>query len=147
MIVLYSNSNSTKSAIEKTVKNSDILSLHLPLNEKTKHMIDARMFALMKKGAYFINVSRGGIVDQKALIKALKSKRIAGAALDVFEGEPVKEMDSGIAKDIIELAKMDNVITTPHIAYRTEETRERLGDEMVRNIRSCVEGKPINVVN
>ncbi|MDE1768597.1 MAG: 3-phosphoglycerate dehydrogenase [Candidatus Micrarchaeota archaeon] len=147
MKVKYANTKTPKEEVDEIIKTSDIISLHTPLTKDTKHLIDEHRIKMMKKGVYFINVSRGGVVDQKALIKALKSGHIAGAALDVFENESIKELDSGIDKEIIELAKMSNVITTPHMAYNTNEMFERMGEEIILNIKSCINGKPINVVN
>lgn len=147
MKVKYSNSRTPLRVVDNIIKTSDILSLHLPLNEKTRHLMNAKRIRMMKKGAYFVNVSRGGLVDQKALVKALKSGYIAGAALDVFEDEPARELTKGVPRAIVGLAKMDNVIATPHIAYNTNEMRERVGEEIIANLKSCIKDKPINVVN
>ncbi len=146
MKVEYCNSK-TASRIDKILRVSDVVSLHLPLNGNTKHIMNSRRLGLMKKGAYLINVSRGGLVDQKALARALKSGSIAGAALDVFEDEPRRETSKGVSKDIIGLSRMGNVIATPHIAYNTTDMTERMGEEIIRNIESCIKGRPINVVN
>ncbi len=110
----------------------------ISLNSNTKHIMNSRTLGLMKKGTYLINVSRGGLADQKAVARPLKSGHIAGAALDVFEGVP---------KDIIELSRMSNVIATPHIAYNTTDITECMDEEIISNIGSCIKRRPINVVN
>jgi D-3-phosphoglycerate dehydrogenase len=122
------------------VRRSDFVSMHAPLNTETHHMMSLQQFQAMKKSALFINNGRGPTVDEAALAKALQEGWIAGAALDVFEQEPV---DTGNP-----LLKMDNVIVTPHIASATArmapETRRRLG----REIATVLQGKwPRSAVN
>jgi phosphoglycerate dehydrogenase-like enzyme len=146
MKVKYANSKTSPKEVDEIIKTSDILSLHMPLNGKTKNIIDSRRIKMMKKGSYLINVSRGGLIDQKALVQALKSGHIAGAGLDVFQNEPFGKSVS-VSKEVRAIAKMDNVIATPHIAYNTQEMFERMGDEIISDIKSCIKGKPINVVN
>ena len=121
-------------------QRSDFLSMHAPLNSETQHLMSDKQFKAMKTSAIFINNGRGPTVDEKALIEALKQKEIAGAALDVFEQEPVDPMNP--------LLHMDNVIVTPHIASATArmapETRRRLG----REIATVLQGKwPRSAVN
>lgn len=99
--------------LEVLLRESDFVTIHVPLTEHTRHMIGAEELALMKKTAYIINTARGAIINEKALIKALKTGKIAGAALDVLEKEPVNSNNP--------LLKMDNVIITPHIAGRNAE--------------------------
>lgn len=147
MKIRYANSKTPGAEIDRIIRESDIISLHMPLTDKTRRMIDGRRIGMMKRSAYLINVSRGGIIDQEALLKALKSRQIAGAALDVFENEPFKETKTGVPKEIVRLAGMANVITTPHIAYYTKEMYIRMGDEIIADIRSCIKNRPINVVN
>jgi len=96
------------------LRRSDIVTLHVPLSPQTHHMIGEREFKLMKKGAFLVNTSRGAIVDEGALLEALRSGKLAGAALDVYEDEPPKEL---------ELVKMPNVVCTPHIGAQTEEAQ------------------------
>jgi len=122
------------------LRRSDFVSMHGPLNSETHHMMSVQQFQAMKRTAIFINNGRGPTVDEAALVKALREGWIAGAALDVFEQEPV---DTGNA-----LLKMDNVIVTPHIASATArmapETRRRLG----REIATVLQGKwPRSAVN
>ncbi len=107
--------------LEELLKKSDILSLHIPLNKNTRHMIGEREISLMKNGAIIINTSRGGIIDTKALLKALKEGKLAGAALDVFEHEPPQTEEEW------ELIRLPNVIATPHIASQTQEAQSAAG--------------------
>ncbi|MEX0926097.1 MAG: C-terminal binding protein [Dehalococcoidia bacterium] len=113
-------------SIYELLERSDFVSMHAPLNSDTRHMMSTKEFAAMKKTALFINNGRGPTVDEAALIKAMESGQIAGAALDVFETEPVDTENP--------LLHMDNVIVTPHIASATSrmapETRRRLGREL-----------------
>jgi phosphoglycerate dehydrogenase-like enzyme len=144
MEVNHATSKTSPNDLDQLIATSDILSLHLPLTERSRHLIDERRLNLLKPSAYLINTARGAIVDQQALIKILNQKRIAGAALDVFEDEPV----SGIpTREMLELIRLGNVVATPHIAYNSEEMAARLGAELIANIQACIEGKPINVVN
>lgn len=101
-------------SFEELIKQSDIISLHLPATDESRHLIDAKAFEMMKPGAYLVNTARGAVVDEKAMIEALKSGKLAGAALDVFETEPLPA-DSP-------LRTMDNVTLTAHTASLTDET-------------------------
>jgi lactate dehydrogenase-like 2-hydroxyacid dehydrogenase len=111
----------------------DVLSLHCPLNDETRHLIDAAALRKMRPTAVLVNTARGGIVDEAALVRALMQGGIAGAALDVFESEP----------DVTEsLLTMENVVLTPHIGSATRETREAMGLLAVENLRAVlVEGE------
>lgn len=144
MKVSHANSKTSASQLDELIANSDVLSLHLPITSQSRQLIDARRLNLMKKSAYLINTARGAIVDQTALLKVLQERRIAGAALDVFENEPLTGKPS---TEILQLVQLDNVIGTPHIAYNTEETALRLSEELLENIQACIKGTPINVVN
>jgi len=127
------------SSIKNILRNSDFITLHLPLLPSTRHLIGKKEFKLMKPTAYLINTSRGPVIDEKALVKTLKKKQIAGAALDVFEKEP--KLASG-------LIKLNNVILTPHIASASIETREKMAVIAAQNIIDVLEGrKPENLVN
>lgn len=116
---------------EEVLKNSDIISLHVPLLPSTVHLINKNTISLMKSSAVLINTSRGAVVDEKALIEALVSKRISGAGLDVFEFEPK------ISKT---LRKLENVILTPHIASARESVRESMANKVVENLQTFFSG-------
>ncbi len=100
--------------LDTLLKSADFVTLHVPLNDTTRHMIDAARLAMMKSSAYIINTARGAVIDEQALLNALKEGRIAGAALDVFEVEPPTNM---------ELISLPNVICTPHIGAQTREAQ------------------------
>jgi glyoxylate reductase len=120
------------------LKEADFVSLHVPLLESTRHLINAEKLKLMKPTTYLINTSRGPIVDEAALVEALKNNVIAGAGLDVFENEP--ELAPG-------LADLDNVVLTPHIASATLETRNKMAEMAAANIIEALEGRtPPNLV-
>ena len=103
--------------LETLLKESDFVSIHVPLLPATKHLIGEPQFKMMKKTAYLINTSRGPVIDEKALVAALKNGEIKGAALDVYEEEP--KMAPG-------LAELPNTVLTPHTASATEETRSAM---------------------
>ena len=124
---------------DELLQKSDYVSIHVPLMESTHHLIGERELKLMKKTAYLINSARGPIVDEKALVKALQEKEIAGAGLDVFEDEP--ELAPG-------LAELDNVVIAPHIASATIETRSKMATMAAEGCLSVLKGeKPVNLVN
>jgi len=114
---------------------SDYISVHTPLTEETKHMVSDAQFALMKKGVRIINCARGGIVDEAALARAIKEGKVAGAALDVFEKEPVPADH--------ELLKLDNVIMTPHLGASTEEAQVNVAIEVAEIVRDALLGRGI----
>jgi len=116
---------------DELYKEADFISIHIPLTEETRHMISKEAFEKMKDGVVIINCSRGGVVDEKALLEALKSGKVKGAALDVFEVEP--PVDN-------ELLKLDNVIGTPHIGASTKEAQARIGVAIVEKIKGFLEG-------
>ena len=119
-------------------READFISIHVPLLPMTHHLVDARRLALMKKTSYLINTSRGPVVDEQALVEALRGRIIRGAALDVFEHEPA--LTPG-------LAELENVILTPHIASATEETRQAMSELAAKNIIEALEGRtPPNVI-
>ena len=125
--------------LDTLLAESDIVSLHVPLTPETEHMIGEKELAMMKPTAILINTARGKIVDERALVKALNEKRIAGAGLDVFEKEPLP-MDSP-------LLGLDNVVLTPHIAFLTRESIDECTRVTVENVEAFVRGRPQNVVN
>ena len=125
---------------DELLARSDIVSVHVPLNDGTRGLIGARELALMRPTSYLINTSRGPVVDEPALINALRGRRIAGAALDVFDREPLPAGHP--------LTGLDNVVLTPHLGYVTEENYRIFYGESVENIRAYLEtGTPTRVVN
>lgn len=125
-------------SMEEVLKNSDFVSLHCPLNENTRHIINQETIAMMKPSSFIINTARGALIDEQELIDAINKGVIAGAGLDVQEVEPLSE-DSP-------LYTMDNVIITPHIGWRGLETRQRLVSMIAENIKAFSEGNPINKI-
>lgn len=131
--------------LPELLKRADFVSLHVPLLPATHHLINTKQFALMKKTAYLINTARGPVVDSHALVAALKTGKIAGAGLDVFEGEPAFAPDP---KDAAFLQRAWNVIVTPHTASATIETRQAMSRRAAENILAFFDGKtPPNLVN
>ena len=124
---------------ETLLKQSDIVTLHCPLNDKTRGLIGEKELGLMKESAYLINCARGPVVDDKALVNALKYRKIAGAGLDVFAIEPP------LNKETVPVLSLDNVVVTPHIAFATKEAFVRRADIVVDNILSWIAGSPRNV--
>jgi glyoxylate reductase len=126
--------------LETLFRESDFISIHVPLMKETYHLVNKEKLRLMKKTAYLINNSRGPVVDGKALYKALKEGWIAGAALDVFEHEPTP-LDNP-------LLKLENVVVAPHISSASHETRSRMAEMVAENLVAFFEGKePPNLVN
>ena len=124
---------------EEVFKNADFVTLHCPLNEQSKLMINEQSLALFKPTAYLINTARGGLIDEKALADALNSGRIAGAALDVLTSEPPKADNP--------LIHAKNCIITPHMAWASLEARVRLLHATEDNVRAFLQNAPINKVN
>ncbi len=126
-------------SLDDLLKESDFVSLHPPLRPDTRHMIGDREFGLMKQTAFVINTARGAIIDEAALVRALKAHKIAGAGLDVFEHEP---------KVTPALLKMANVVVLPHLGSAVLERREKMANIVVDNILALLDGKrPPNIVN
>jgi phosphoglycerate dehydrogenase-like enzyme len=119
-------------------KNSDFLSIHVQLGERNRGLVTARELGLMKKTGYLINTSRGPIVQESALLEALKNKQIAGAGLDVFDVEPLPTDHP--------FRKLDNVVLTPHLGYVSQQNYERYYPDIVENIRGFLDGKPVRVI-
>jgi glyoxylate reductase len=150
MKILYSN-RSRKPEMEKTLgakrveldellRESDFVLLHVALTKETTHLISAEKLALMKSTAYLVNNSRGAVVEEKALLETLKTGRIAGAALDVFEQEPTPPTNP--------LLKLENVIVAPHISSGSIETRAKMSEIVAENLKAFFGGqKPPNLVN
>ncbi|OHA03964.1 MAG: hypothetical protein A3I44_05055 [Candidatus Sungbacteria bacterium RIFCSPLOWO2_02_FULL_51_17] len=117
---------------EDVFKEADFISIHVPLLDSTRHMVNADLLQHMKPTAYFVNTSRGPIVDEVALRDALRAGTIKGAAIDVWENEPELTPD---------LANLDNIIITPHTASATIETRQKMGELAAKNIIEVLEGR------
>lgn len=117
--------------LESLLKDSDFISIHVPMTPQTKHLIGADQLKMMKKSAYLVNTARGPVIDEKALVEALKNGQIKGAALDVYEEEP--KMAEGL-KDL------PNTILIPHIASATEETRGAMSELAAKNIIAVLSG-------
>jgi phosphoglycerate dehydrogenase-like enzyme len=126
-------------ALEDLLARSDVVSIHLRLSDRSHKLIGRRELRLMKPTAYLINTARGPIVDEAALIDALRHHRIAGAGLDVFEQEPIQPSHP--------LLQLDNVVCTPHIGFVTQETYEQMLGGAVENILNYLDGNPTNVRN
>jgi len=128
------------SPLDELLRNSDFIVIAVPLTEKTKGLIGKREISLMKPSAMIINISRGGVIDHNALIEALKSRRIAGVALDVFYKEPLPPDD--------EITKLQNTVLTPHIAWLTEECRKSMAITVAEEVSRVLRGKdPLYPVN
>lgn len=126
-------------SLEELLKESDFVSIHVPLLPSTRHLIGEKELLMMKKTAYLINNSRGPVIDEETLVKALRDKEIAGAALDVFENEP--ELSPG-------LADLENVVLTPHISSASIETRTKMAVMAAENLLAGLKGiRPPNIVN
>ena len=146
-------------ALEELLQRSDIVSLHVPYTRDTHHLMNRKRFALMKRGALFINTARGGLVETDALVWALDQGIVGGAGLDVLEGEElVKEERQLLSKDFPKeklvtvlknhiLLHRENVVITPHIAFDSREALQRILETTAANIQGFLKGQPINVVS
>ena len=123
----------------------DYLSLHCPLTEDTRDLIDAEVFDAMKPSAFLINCARGGIVNEQALVDALKRGKIAGAATDVLSVEPPKQ--GNVLIDALNNDEIQNLIITPHSAWGSRDARQRIVDQMLENLKAFQQGTPIRQVN
>lgn len=131
--------DASRVSLDELIAASDFISVHCPLNKETRQMIGKEQFARMKRSCFIINTSRGNVIDQSALIEALESRRIAGAGLDVFDGEP----------DVPErLMRLDNAVLTPHIGSASLETRQAMDELAVDAVIKAFSGQlPGNSVN
>jgi glyoxylate reductase len=131
--------NAVFCSLETLLRESDFISLHVPLTESTRHLIGGEQFDMMKESAILINTARGPVVDEKALVWALKERKIAGAGLDVYEQEPGFES---------ELAEMDNVVMVPHIGSASVSTRTKMAMMVASGAIDVLEGRmPAHLVN
>jgi len=120
-------------SFDRLLNTSDVVSLHVNLTPETRHLIDKKAFARMKRSAYFVNTSRGPVVDEAALVWALEQRLIAGAALDVYENEPAVHPG---------LLPLENVMLVPHLASATTETRTAMANLAVDNVAAVLSGRP-----
>jgi len=120
-------------SLDRLLNTSDVVSLHVPLTPETRHLIDKRALARMKRSAYLVNTARGPVVDEEALAWALGQHLLAGAALDVYENEPAVHPD---------LLRLENVLLVPHMASGTTETRTAMADLAVENVIAVLAGRP-----
>ena len=136
---LEKKTGGVKVPLETLLKKSDIISIHLPLNKGTYHLIDRKRLSLLKRSAVLVNTSRGEVIDEKELVKILKQKKIFSAGFDVYENEPT--INPG-------LLKLDNVILLPHIGSATEEARSAMAILAAKNVSNVLKGKkaltPVN---
>ena len=147
-------------SLEEVLGTSDVLSIHCPYNQKTRHLLNKKNIGFIKKGAYLINTARGGILETEALEKALKEGRLAGVGLDVLEeegdtkdelnllrsGHPKEEELKVVLQNHV-LMRMPNVLITPHNAFNSEEALGRILTITLGNIRGFLKGKPENLVS
>ena len=123
---------------EELLRQSDFVTVHVQLSARTKGLIGAAELAMMKPTAFFLNTSRGPVADEKAIEAALRANKIAGAAIDTYNDEPLA-LDHPFRK-------LDNIVITPHLGYVTAENYKRFYGQMVENIRAWLDGKPIRVI-
>ncbi|HYC30728.1 MAG TPA: D-glycerate dehydrogenase [Gemmatimonadales bacterium] len=123
-----------RNSLEDVLREADFVSLHCPATPETRHLMNRERLALMRPGAYLINTARGDVVDEAALVEALRGRKLAGAGLDVFEREPQ------VAE---ELVGMENVVLLPHLGSATTETRVAMGMRALENLRLFFAGKPL----
>ena len=135
------NSDYKRVDFDTLLSESDIISIHAPLNDNTRYLFSDNEFKKMKNSAYLVNMGRGPIVDEKALVKALNEREITGAALDVIEKEPMSP-DS----PLLTFKDSDRLLVTPHIAWASVEARQRLMDEVYENIWAYLRGEERNIV-
>lgn len=126
-------------SVDDVLKHADVVTVHVPLLDSTHHLLNADRLAMMKPEAYLVNTSRGKVIDESALVEVLKAGKIKGAALDVFEDEPI--LSDG-------LSELNNVILTPHIASATEETRDKMSQMAAENVIAVLSGTtPVNQIS
>ena len=132
MRIAYTSRRESQLSLDQLLSTSDIVSLHVPLTPETRHLIDERALARMKRSAYLVNTARGPVVDEAALAWALQQHLIAGAALDVYENEPAIHPD---------LLKLESVLLAPHLGSATTETRTAMADLAVENVLAVLGGR------
>ena len=129
-----------RTMFDDVLRQADFITLHCPLSPETQHLFSRREFELMKPSAYLINTARGGLINEADLLQSLSSGQIAGAAIDVIQGEPPGQ-DNAILRTL-----PPNLIVTPHIAWASRESRQRLLDQLAGNIEHFFQNRPFNQV-
>jgi glycerate dehydrogenase len=129
-----------RTSFAETLQQSDVLSLHCPLTEETRDLISGAELARMKPTALLINTARGALIDDAALIEALRSGRIAGAGLDALREEPPRQGNPLLDLDL------PNLIVTPHVAWASNEAVQALADQVIENMEAFVAGRPKNIL-
>ena len=132
-----------RTEFREVLRLSDVLTLHCPLTEETRNLIDAQEFQMMKREAILINTARGGLVREEALVEALRAGVIAGAAFDVLSAEPPRQGNIMLDQD---LPNLPNLIITPHIAWASREAMQTLVDQLIDNLEAFIRGEPRNLV-
>lgn len=145
--------------MDDLLKQSDVITVHVPLNEKTKNLIDDKAFSKMRGGVILLNTSRGGVVDDHALLKAISEDRVSAAGLDVLSAEPTIREEAELLRSAVEdedkwgellanetLLRLPNVYVTPHNAFNTKEAVQRILDVTLENLEGLVSGEPVNLV-
>jgi D-lactate dehydrogenase len=146
--------------LQELLSRSDVVSLHVPATPETEHLIDEEQFQCMKEGAVLLNTSRGVVVNERAMLRALAEGKLAGAGLDVLPQEPVIREEAELLRRVYEeqhdldtlladhvLIRLRNVIVTPHSAFNTREAVQRILETTLENIRAFAAGKPQNAVD
>jgi glycerate dehydrogenase len=141
-VEFISAQNLKKAQLHKFLKKQDIITLHCPLNKNTKDLIASKELTIMKKSAVIINTARGGIINELALVNAIKKKTIAGAGIDVTTAEPPKKNHP-----YYQIIKNSNFVWTPHTAWASEEALQASMDQLILNINEFYLGKPRNLVS
>ena len=141
-VIVYTRSDSQgyeSVDIDELCSRADIITLHVPLSEETKHLINASRLKLMKKNAVLVNVARGAVVDEAAVAEAVIQGKLGGIGIDVYDGEPI-----AVNSPYTRLYGMNNVILTPHMAWGSYESRIRAVEMVKENIEAFVSGKDLN---
>ena len=146
-------------AMDELLEQSEIVTVHVPNNEKTRNMIDGEAFSKMRDGVVFLNTSRGDVVDERALLKALSDEKVSAAGLDVLSAEPTIREEAELLRCTVEeeetwgellanetLLRLRNVYVTPHNAFNTKEAVQRILDVTRKNLEGVVSGEPVNLV-
>ncbi|MFP4353137.1 MAG: NAD(P)-dependent oxidoreductase [Puniceicoccaceae bacterium] len=146
-------------SMDDLLERSDVVTIHVPQNEKTKNLIDHGAFSKMREGVVFLNTSRGGVVDERALLKALSDNKVSAAGLDVLGAEPTIREEAELLRSAVEeeekwgellanemLLRLRNVYVTPHNAFNTREAVQRILNVTLENLQGFISGEPVNLV-